>query len=86
MKEAATKFLGLHDFRNFCKKDSAKEIVEYERTIFQFDIEPASKTLQKESEIEQLSSLFAATIKGSAFLWHQVRCMMQVLLKIGAGL
>jgi len=26
-----------------------------------------------------------AIIKGSAFLWHQVRCMMAVLFMIGKG-
>jgi len=26
-----------------------------------------------------------AVIKGSAFLWHQVRCMMAVLFYIGRG-
>jgi hypothetical protein len=26
------------------------------------------------------------TIKGSAFLWHQVRCMVAVLFLIGQGL
>ena len=29
MKEAANKLKGKHDFRNFCKKDSSKEVVEY---------------------------------------------------------
>ena len=30
--------------------------------------------------------LWAVTIKGSAFLWHQVRCMVAVLFMIGQGL
>uniref|UniRef100_A0A0E0NVU7 tRNA pseudouridine synthase n=1 Tax=Oryza rufipogon TaxID=4529 RepID=A0A0E0NVU7_ORYRU len=30
--------------------------------------------------------LWAITIKGSAFLWHQVRCMVAVLFLIGQGL
>lgn len=30
--------------------------------------------------------LWAMKIKGSAFLWHQIRCMVAVLFLIGQGL
>ncbi len=30
--------------------------------------------------------MWYATIKGSAFLWHQVRCMMGIIFLIGKGL
>lgn len=30
--------------------------------------------------------LYAMTIKGTAFLWHQVRCMVSLLFFIGQGL
>lgn len=33
-----------------------------------------------------VDELWAITIKGSAFLWHQVRCMVAVLFMIGQGL
>lgn len=39
MKEAARKFMGLHDFRNFCKVDASKQIDNFERHIFHSDIE-----------------------------------------------
>lgn len=39
MKEGARKFMGLHDFRNFCKVDAAKQIDNFERHIFHSDIE-----------------------------------------------
>lgn len=39
MQEAAHKFNGLHDFRNFCKLDSSKQIENFERRIFHADIE-----------------------------------------------
>lgn len=39
MKEAAKKFEGLHDFRNFCKVDPSKQIENFERRIFHADIE-----------------------------------------------
>ncbi|KAL6650037.1 hypothetical protein ACP70R_014261 [Stipagrostis hirtigluma subsp. patula] len=61
MQKAASKFIGEHDFRNFCKMDAAN----------------------KRSNDDELCSM---TIKGSAFLWHQVRCMVAVLFLIGQGL
>jgi len=30
-------------------------------------------------------SVYALYLRGSAFLWHQVRCMMAVLFLIGKG-
>lgn len=39
MREAAHKFIGLHDFRNFCKVDPSKQIENFERRIFHADIE-----------------------------------------------
>ena len=39
MREAARKFIGLHDFRNFCKIDASKQIDNFERRIFHADIE-----------------------------------------------
>ena len=39
MRTAASKFVGLHDFRNFCKIDASKQIENFERRIFHADIE-----------------------------------------------
>lgn len=39
MREAAHKFVGLHDFRNFCKVDPSKQIENFERRIFYAEIE-----------------------------------------------
>ncbi|KAK4695737.1 tRNA pseudouridine38/39 synthase, partial [Lecanoromycetidae sp. Uapishka_2] len=39
MRQAAQKFVGLHDFRNFCKVDPSKQIENFERRIFHSDIE-----------------------------------------------
>ncbi|KAI9807167.1 MAG: hypothetical protein M1825_005885 [Sarcosagium campestre] len=38
MREAASHFLGLHDFRNFCKVDASKQLTSFERRIFHADI------------------------------------------------
>lgn len=39
MREGAKKFVGLHDFRNFCKLDPCKQIDNFKRRIFRADIE-----------------------------------------------
>lgn len=38
MREAARLFIGVHDFRNFCKVDPTKQITNFERRIFHADI------------------------------------------------
>ncbi|XP_010916997.1 uncharacterized protein [Elaeis guineensis] len=78
MQEAAKKFIGEHDFRNFCKMDAAN-VNNYKRHITIFDISSSNKRFSD-------NELWAMTIKGSAFLWHQVRCMVAVLFMIGQGL
>ncbi|XP_026666419.1 tRNA pseudouridine(38/39) synthase isoform X2 [Phoenix dactylifera] len=78
MQEAAKKFIGEHDFRNFCKMDAAN-VNNYKRHITIFDISSSNKRFSD-------NELWAMTIRGSAFLWHQVRCMVAVLFMIGQGL
>lgn len=39
MREAAKYFEGTHDFRNFCKLDTSKQIENFERVIYHSDIE-----------------------------------------------
>ena len=38
MRDAAKRFEGVHDFRNFCKVDPSKQIDKFERDIFHSDI------------------------------------------------
>jgi len=71
MKFAAKKLLGDHDYRNFCKLRA--DIKHYRRSIDRIDIENVS------------GEIFSFTIVGRAFLWHQVRCVVQILFHIGRG-
>ena len=76
MKEGCKNYVGEDkDFRNFCKVDGSKQISNYKRTMFHCDILPVN--LQE--------NVYCLDLKGTAFLWHQVRCMMAVLLIIGEG-
>lgn len=74
MTEAASNFEGEHDFRNFCKVDGSKQITNHRRVIHSAKILPLQ------------DNFFVFDLKGSAFLWHQVRCMMAILFLTGQGL
>ncbi|KAI7729810.1 hypothetical protein M8C21_003806 [Ambrosia artemisiifolia] len=75
MESSCKRLIGEHDFRNFCKMDAAN-VHNYKRCITSFDICPCNGSDQ----------LMLMKIKGSAFLWHQVRCMVAVLFLVGQGL
>ncbi|KAK2980500.1 hypothetical protein RJ640_022502, partial [Escallonia rubra] len=78
METAGRTFVGEHDFRNFCKMDAAN-VHNYRRLITSFEIFPCNERFDGDQ-------LWAMKIIGSAFLWHQVRCMVAVLFLIGQGL
>lgn len=78
MQRAATMFEGEHDFRNFCKVDPSKQITNFRRNIDQAMIIPANN--------HQAEGLYCVDLRGKAFLWHQVRSMVAVLLLVGQGL
>ncbi|KAK3426155.1 hypothetical protein EUGRSUZ_F02671 [Eucalyptus grandis] len=78
MESAGQKFVGDHDFRNFCKMD-AFNVHNYKRHITSFEVSSCDKRLES-------NELWYFKIKGSAFLWHQVRCMVAVMFMVGQGL
>ncbi|GIL88869.1 hypothetical protein Vretifemale_16791 [Volvox reticuliferus] len=79
MRAAAAHFIGEHDFRNFCKADVAT-VRSFRRRILSFNIDPVPT-----SAADKAHQVFAMTVRGTAFLWHQVRCMAAVLLMVGRG-
>ncbi|XP_011486512.1 tRNA pseudouridine(38/39) synthase isoform X2 [Oryzias latipes] len=83
MEDAAKRYEGTHDFRNLCKMDVGNGVLQFERTILSATIRPMWS--QQASSMDQYS-LFVFEVKGLAFLYHQVRCMMAVLLLIGQKL
>ena len=93
MQEAANLLCGIHNFKNFCKVDKSDEKWEeknYERRIFEIRIEKVKNENMiypfniKENIINnEYYQSYVCIIKGTAFLWHQVRCIMQILFLIG---
>lgn len=82
MRDAANRFLGTHDFRNFCKIDGAKQIDNFERTILHVGIDQ----VRDQQNFSQTEEFYVFDLKGTAFLWHQVRCMMAILFLVGQKL
>jgi tRNA pseudouridine38/39 synthase len=81
MRKAAKYFLGEHDFRNFCKLDVQKQITNFCRRIIRAEILPYEGT-----PINTNSNVWMLDLQGTAFLWHQVRCMMAILFLVGQRL
>ncbi|KAI1480671.1 pseudouridine synthase [Daldinia eschscholtzii] len=99
MRKAAKKFEGLHDFRNFSKIDPSKINVKFDRRIFESDIvevkdagtalpfldreefRPAGMDLQ-----DKFPKVYYFHVRGTAFLWHQIRCMVAIIFLVGQGL
>ncbi|RGP72705.1 hypothetical protein FLONG3_6713 [Fusarium longipes] len=101
MREAAKRYEGEHDFRNFCKIDPGKQITNFVRTIYEADIEEVPDV---SSSLPYLSGsqfapadglpadgvvypkVYSFNVRGSAFLWHQIRHMVAVLFLAGQRL
>lgn len=80
MRIAARKYEGLHDFRNLCKVDPSKQITDWRRRIFHADIHAVEHEANATSP-----KLYYFEVRGSAFLWHQVRNLVAILFLVGQG-
>lgn len=76
MQEAAALLVGEHDFRNLCKLDPAKQIKTFKRGILSATISP----------VQGEDGMYVLDLVGTAFLYHQVRHIMAMLLLVGSGL
>ncbi|XP_078478150.1 LOW QUALITY PROTEIN: tRNA pseudouridine(38/39) synthase-like [Lampetra planeri] len=83
MADAAKSYEGTHDFRNLCKMDVGNGVLQFERTILSSTVKPVDPAHVAGTDPYDL---FIFEIRGLAFLYHQVRCMMAVLLLIGQKL
>jgi len=83
MEEAGQLLLGTHDFRNLCKMDVNNGVVKFVRRVDSVSVECVDREdMNKEGPYD----MCCLTISGKAFLWHQIRCIMAVLLMVGEGL
>ncbi|KNC98152.1 tRNA pseudouridine synthase A [Spizellomyces punctatus DAOM BR117] len=87
MQRAASQFVGVHDFRNFCKFAKGKPLAAYRRAIDLVSVNRLTDIEDRAFESNILAGrLYCVTIRARAFLWHQIRCMMTILFLIGRGL
>jgi tRNA pseudouridine38/39 synthase len=99
MRTAARKYIGSHDFRNLCQIDANKQITNFTRVIFDSDIEevrgvesslPYLQLIAEPNAVdgnpERLPKVYSFNVRGSAFLWHQIRHMVAILFLIGQRL
>ena len=82
MAECARCFVGEHNFRNFCKTDES--VRTYDRRVTACYIEAAGGEACASAGGPD-GGLYAINVLGSAFLWHQVRCMASVLFSAARG-
>ena len=90
MQQGLECLVGKHDFRNFCKMDVEK-VYNFERVIHSVQLVVVRRATHAVEESggtppsvdEQMCYV---QIHGQAFLWHQIRCIMEVLFMIGNGL
>uniref|UniRef100_A0AAG5DMZ6 Pseudouridine synthase I TruA alpha/beta domain-containing protein n=1 Tax=Anopheles atroparvus TaxID=41427 RepID=A0AAG5DMZ6_ANOAO len=81
MEEAARYMVGTHDFRNLCKMDVGNGVVTFVRSIEEICIRQS----QADTLDDRGYDMMYLQLRGKAFLWHQVRCIMAVLLLVGQG-
>ncbi|KAK1965254.1 tRNA pseudouridine synthase A [Colletotrichum sublineola] len=93
MNEAAQRFVGEHDFRNFCKVDGSKQITNFERRMFEAGVEEVRDVGsalpylgRSAADGGQLPKVYSFNIRGTAFLWHQIRHMVTILFLVGQRL
>ncbi|KAK5997280.1 tRNA pseudouridine(38/39) synthase [Cladobotryum mycophilum] len=96
MRDAAKRYEGEHDFRNLCKIDPAKQITNFHRRIFESDIvevKDAASALPylrasgfSPEDLDTTDGVYPKVyyfhVRGSAFLWHQIRHMVAVLFLV----
>lgn len=95
MRDGCARLIGLHDFRNFCKIDASKQLTNFTRRIFHASIDEVSPlSVPSFLHHDALASpanpdppkMYAFTLHGSAFLWHQVRSLIAILFLVGQRL
>lgn len=79
MQEACHHLIGIHDFRNLCKMDVGNGVVTFERELRDVRVVKASRSSEESCPYD----MYYVELIGKAFLWHQVRAIMAILLLVG---
>lgn len=80
MRKGCEFLVGSHDFRNLCKMDVGNGVVTFQRNVHYAVIRDSLKDGGDSSY-----DMMYFELRGKAFLWHQVRCIMAILILVGQG-
>ncbi|OAV90097.1 hypothetical protein PTTG_28444 [Puccinia triticina 1-1 BBBD Race 1] len=95
MRRAASRLVGEHDFRNFCRIDPSKQLDNFRRRIIEAHISPvlppsipgtAPSGQCPQSLAPETNPLFVLDLVGTAFLYNMVRHIVAILFLVGSGL
>lgn len=86
MRAAVKLLVGEHDFRNICKMDVGNGVTNYVRRILSTDLRECPDKSESGDGDSSGYQMLCLEIVGQAFLWHQVRCIVAVLLLVGQRL
>jgi tRNA pseudouridine38/39 synthase len=73
IRQALALLVGKHDFRNFCKMNVEK--------VYNF-----VRVIHAARVVDLSDGVCYVQIVGQAFLWHQIRCFVEILFMVGRGL
>ncbi|EIN05839.1 pseudouridine synthase [Punctularia strigosozonata HHB-11173 SS5] len=80
MRDAASRLVGEHDFRNLSTLDPSKQLTSFNRRILRAEISPVAP------EMKCAGGMHVFDLVGRAFLFNQVRRIMAVLMLVGTEL
>ncbi|XP_032683103.1 tRNA pseudouridine(38/39) synthase [Odontomachus brunneus] len=79
MNKAVKYAIGDYDFRNICKMDVANGVTNFKRNIIDAKVSVSNQATEKFTGYDMCQ----LEIISQAFLWHQIRCLMGILLLVG---
>lgn len=85
LNEGGQRLVGGHDYRNFCKMDLGNNVTNYRRRIDSVSARLCRTDAAPSSDPPGPYTMCELTVKGKAFLWHQIRCVVSVLFRVGDG-
>ncbi|TPP58575.1 tRNA pseudouridine(38/39) synthase isoform X2 [Fasciola gigantica] len=83
IKDAALRLVGTHDFRNFCSSSVEEGPRTFVRRIDRVDVRFSD---QRAALFSDAHSMIEIDVSASGFLYHQIRCMVSILVMVGRGL
>ncbi|KAJ6224402.1 hypothetical protein RDWZM_002947 [Blomia tropicalis] len=82
MNKACHYLLGTNDYRNLCKMDVANGVLNYVRRVESASVQP----IHQLQDVINPYNMCVFQIESTAFIWHQIRCIMSILFLVGQRL